>query len=90
MLKIVRHLTIENNLFTSDLSLSTNYYPVMVYLSGSPNAFINNNIFYDPIPNIVSIGDTQSKLGLDVGYNCTYRSDGHAPEARPTRMISGE
>ena len=38
---------------------------------------------YDPQESIVTTGDVQSKQGLDVGYNCIYRSDGQRPHGNP-------
>jgi hypothetical protein len=55
----------------------------LIFLSGSPNATIKNNIFYDPLSRYVSIGDELSRIGLDVGYNNIFRSDGQTPEGTP-------
>lgn len=70
------NLAIVNNIFASDVLSTTAYYPVGVTLVESPNTTIKNNIFYDLPGTIIGIGDSASRLGLDVGYNLSYRSDG--------------
>ena len=76
------YLKIENNTFTNDLSLPLNYHPFMIDLGETPYVVIRNNIMYDPEAHVL-IADDQSGQGLDVGYNCVYRSDGQNPEGYP-------
>lgn len=77
------YLIIVNNTFINDLSLPIDYYPSIISLTGSPNALIKNNIMYDPAGHIVWTADDQSRQGLNVGYNCVYRSDGQYPSGSP-------
>ncbi|HJZ04303.1 MAG TPA: right-handed parallel beta-helix repeat-containing protein [Patescibacteria group bacterium] len=77
-------VTIVNNDLTSDLSIQTAYGPTGVNLDGTVNTIIKNNIFYDIIPNLtIHLLNDVSKQGLDVGYNCTYRSDGKPMSGSP-------
>jgi parallel beta-helix repeat protein len=78
-----RNLTIVNNTFTGDLSLTTAYSPMGIKLGTTPDTIIKNNIFYDLPATIIQIGDTVSRQGLDIGYNCVYRSDGRTLEGSP-------
>jgi parallel beta-helix repeat protein len=67
------NLRIVNNTFTNDISLTDIYSPFIFYLSGSPNAYIKNNIIYNP-EQYVSIADDISRQGLDVGNNLVFRN----------------
>jgi hypothetical protein len=71
---------IVNNSFKSELFYreGSNY---GIELHNSSNGKIKNNLFYDVGQHTSPYlwYDSISKLGLDVGYNCHYMSDGSPP-----------
>ena len=75
------HLTIVNNLFTSDLSLPLDRYPAGVELDSCPYTILKNNIFYNQLGPIYC--RTGTTTGHDIGYNLAYRTDGQSPEGSP-------
>jgi hypothetical protein len=75
--------TILNNTFTSNLSLFPDN-PSAVSLKGTTNTSIKNNIFFDIPGQILYLVDNQSKLGLDIDYNCIFKSDGKQPSGSPS------
>ncbi len=76
-------ITIINNIFTSSLTLDMGFDTAGVTLTKSINTFVKNNIFFDLPNHIVYLQDDTSKQGLDIGYNCVYRSDGKLPWGSP-------
>lgn len=75
-------LMIANNVFSSDLTFSTDTHPSGVSLRNCPGSSVLNNIFYDqPAHHIYVDGDTTSDLV--VGTNLVYRSDGGSPWGSP-------
>lgn len=77
------NLTIVNNTFAGDVSATTAYYPGGVALQSSPNATIENNIFYNLPSAIVNANDDVSRQGLTLGYDLVYRTDGKPIPASP-------
>lgn len=77
-------LQIVNNTFPSSLDF-TQFSPAGIHLVRSPDAMVENNIFYDvgagtrPYLNI----DSVSIEGSSIGYNNVSRSDGKAPWGSP-------
>jgi len=69
------NLIIVNNTLTSDLAFPLENYPEGVSLDNCPNSTVKNNIFYDLPAHIIRVIGT-STLGLNVGRNLAYRSDG--------------
>ncbi|HUV67651.1 MAG TPA: right-handed parallel beta-helix repeat-containing protein [Sedimentisphaerales bacterium] len=78
-----RNLTIVNNTFVSELSITPAGASLGVLLQSTPYTTIKNNAFYDFPDLAVSVGGSVSRQGLDAGYNCAYRSDGRAPAGSP-------
>ncbi len=76
------NLSVINNTFTNDLALPDDFNPAIIHLLGSPKALIDNNIFYDPLEDLMAC-DLASESGLSADYNITYRSDGAAPNGSP-------
>ena len=66
-------LTIINNTFTSDVTLSTAYHPAGITFTGISNPTVQNNIFYNLPGHIIYLVNTS---GLIAGKNLAYRSDG--------------
>jgi parallel beta-helix repeat protein len=77
------HLAVVNNSFTGRLSAPSEYYPMGISVTNTPYMTIMNNIFYDIRGSAIVIKDSASSQGLDVGYNCVYRSDGIMPGGSP-------
>ena len=69
-------VTIVNNIFTSSLTLNMSFDTSGVSLSNATYTVVKNNIFYNLPNHIIYLHDTTSKQGMDVGYNCVFRSDG--------------
>jgi parallel beta-helix repeat protein len=76
-------ITIVNNVLSTDVSLVMDFHTVGIAVRKSPNTTIKNNIFYDLPNHIIVAYDSTSEQGLDVGYNCVYRSDGKPPWGAP-------
>ncbi len=76
-------LVIVNNTLAGDLSLTTAYHPMGIGLNTTPNTTIKNNIIYNFPATIINIADDASRQGLDIGYDCVYRSDGRTPSGTP-------
>jgi len=78
------NMVIVNNSFKSELSYkgASGY---GIELHNSPNSKVKNNLFYDvyrhSYPYLYK--DSASEIGLDVGYNCHYMSDGTPPGGSP-------
>ncbi|MCQ3935995.1 MAG: hypothetical protein DPW18_02990 [Chloroflexi bacterium] len=70
------NLQIVNNTFTNKLGMSTANSPVMITLRNTPNSLIRNNIFYDPLNQVIHFVDGVSQQGITIGRNNIYRSDG--------------
>lgn len=66
-------LTILNNTFTSDLTLSPSYNPTGITFTSVADSTIQNNIFYDLPGHIIYLVKV---TGLNAGRNLAYRSDG--------------
>ena len=81
-------LTVVNNSFKGDLSYpNTSERGYGIELHNSPNARVQNNLFYDIGGHrspYVEPRDQTSKRGLVAGYNAAYMSDGKPP-AGPRR-----
>jgi len=77
-----RDLTIVNNVFAGDLSFSPDQHPAGIELENAPNVVVKNNVFYNFASHIIYTTGN-SDQGLDVGYNCAYRSDGEAVSDSP-------
>lgn len=75
-------LEIVNNVFTNRLDLSAANGPSMITLTNTPNTVIKNNIFYDPLLEIIYY-DGASRGGINIGYNNTFRSDGQSTQDAP-------
>jgi hypothetical protein len=58
--------------------------PSAIGLEETTNTNIKNNIFFDIPGQTVYLVDNQSKIGLDIGYNCIFRSDGKQPPGSPS------
>jgi parallel beta-helix repeat protein len=71
------NLTLVNNTFINDLTLNTAFWPTGVGISNLSNCKVKNNIFYDQDYKAWEAKGTNP--GLDVDYNCMYRSDGKTP-----------
>jgi parallel beta-helix repeat protein len=67
-------IRIINNTFTSSLEFA-NVGTYGIALTQAPNTVIKNNIFFEQIGAAVVLNSGS----VDAGYNCVYRSDGHAP-----------
>jgi hypothetical protein len=80
-------LTVANNSFKGEPSFpGTTERGYGIELHGSPNARIQNNLFYDVgghIAAYMEINDQASKKGLIAGYNAAYMSDGKRPAGSP-------
>lgn len=72
------NLQIVNNTFTNKLGMSTANSPVMITLRNTPNSLIRNNIFYDPLNQVIHFVDSASQQGITIGRNNIYRSDNKA------------
>ena len=66
-------LTIVNNTFTSDLSLSSAFYPAGITFTSVSDSTVQNNILYDQPGHLLYLS---SVTGLSAGKNLEYRSDG--------------
>jgi hypothetical protein len=72
-----------NNTFTSLIHSTLGGHSAIV-LSNSPDATIQNNIFYDVSDRELHINaDAASRQTLLAGYNCVYRSDGQSAVGSP-------
>jgi len=78
------NITIVNNTFTSELTY-TGISGYGIELHNSPYARVLNNIFYDVGRHVYPYltKDSGSEIGLQVGYNCIYMSDGQPPAGNP-------
>jgi parallel beta-helix repeat protein len=68
------NLIIVDNTFINDITKNTKYWPMGIVITNVSNCKVKNNIFYD---NYYKAWDLKgSNPGLDIDYNCIYRSDG--------------
>jgi len=72
------HLRIENNTFIGRLDYVIARWPLGISLENCPNTTVKNNIIYNQINYAIYLYGT-TYTGLDIGYNCTYNSDGRTP-----------
>src|SRR5262249_33902035 len=76
--------SVVNNTFKSQIFTDGNW-TVGVQLRTSPNAIVQNNIFYDVGGNkepYIDI-DASSLVGSSIGYNCHYMSNAQPPAGSP-------
>lgn len=71
-------LTIVNNLFFNDIRFRIDTFPSGISLIDAPNSTILNNIFYDQPAHHIYI-EGRSSMGLSIGANLVYRTDGKSP-----------
>jgi parallel beta-helix repeat protein len=70
------NLTIVNNVLTNRLDIPTSSHPSIISLTNTPNSFIKNNIFFDPLLHVIYFDDSVSQQGVNMGHNNIYRSNG--------------
>ena len=73
---------VVNNVLVSDPSKQSGGYIQAFGLTSSPNNTFKNNIIYN-FANPYINADSQSRSGLDAGYNIVYRSDGQTLAGSP-------
>ncbi len=74
------YLTIVNNTLIGDISIDKAWWPVGINMEGATNSIIKNNIIYNfPSESIFKGNST----GLDMDYNCAYKTDGTTPSGTP-------
>jgi chitodextrinase len=72
------HVTIVNNTFIGSLAYLQSNWPLGISLENCPYATVKNNIIYDQVGYAIYLLGT-TYTGLDIGYNCTYNSNGSTP-----------
>jgi len=72
------HITIENNTFIGNIANQPSNWPMGISLENCPNTTVKNNIIYDQVNYAIYLLGT-TYTGLDIGYNCTYNSNGSTP-----------
>jgi PKD repeat protein len=72
------HIKIENNMFIGNIGNLPSNWPMGISLENCPNSTVKNNIIYDQVNYAIYLLGT-TYTGLDIGYNCTYNSNGSAP-----------
>lgn len=72
------HITIENNMFIGSIANLPSNWPMGISLENCPYTTVKNNIIYDQVNYAIYLLGT-TYTGLDIGYNCTYNSNGSTP-----------
>jgi len=72
------HMRIENNTFIGSLTFPSAVLPYGILLKNCPYSTVKNNIIYDQVGQAIYL-DGNTYTGLNIGYNCTYNSDGSRP-----------
>jgi PKD repeat protein len=76
------HLKLQNNTFVGNLTYPPSCWPIGISLENCPYSAVKNNIVYDQVNLAIYISGS-TYTGLDIGYNCTYNSDGTNPFGTP-------
>jgi parallel beta-helix repeat protein len=70
------NLIVVNNVLTNRLDIPTSSHPSIISLTNTPNSFIKNNIFFDPLQHVIYFADSASQQGINISHNNIYRSNG--------------
>ena len=76
------HIKIQNKTFIGSLACPISYWPIGISLDNCPYATVKKNIVYDQVNDPIYFSGS-SCMGLEIGYNCTYNSDGTTPFGTP-------
>ncbi len=76
------HVKVQNNTLIGSLAYPPSFWPIGISLDYCPYSTVKNNIVYDQVNYAIYLSGS-SFTGLEIGYNCTYNSDGTTPIGTP-------